>query len=345
MDGRPTDAARQAADWLIQLRSPDRAPDCEPAFADWLRASPEHIREYLRAVEVWEGLASADLSRERSRENLLQEAQQANLVELPLAAAVNMSPAPRRMFHWRPVGFAVFLTALLAAIVYLGWQRTAALVVSTGLGEQRSAVLPDHSLVELNTQSEVRIAFTATERRVELLHGEAFFDVTQDPTRPFIVTTDFATARAIGTQFSVYQTQNGTIVTVAAGRVLVLDKHDAARARSAAAVEVIPGTQVEARPGQPVLMRQADVERSFAWRERRLVFHGDTLETVVEEFNRYNSPPLVLTDPHLRTQRISGVFGANDPESLLDFLAKVDHVSITRDTSRILIGGDASQTF
>jgi ferric-dicitrate binding protein FerR (iron transport regulator) len=62
---------------------------------------------------------------------------------------------------------------------------------------------------------------------------------------------------------------------------------------------------------------------------------------VVEEFNRYNSPPLVISDPRLRDERISGVFGANDPESLLDFLAKVDHISITRDANQtIRIGGD-----
>jgi transmembrane sensor len=88
-------------------------------------------------------------------------------------------------------------------------------------------------------------------------------------------------------------------------------------------------------------MRPANVERMLAWRERRLVFDGEPLATVVEEFNRYNSTPLVITDPRLRTQRISGVFGANDPESLLDFLEKVDHIAVTRDASQtIRIGGD-----
>ena len=104
---------------------------------------------------------------------------------------------------------------------------------------------------------------------------------------------------------------------------------------------MIPGTQAEAQPGRPVQMRQANVERTFAWRERRLVFDGEPLSSVVEEFNRYNSPPLVISDPRLREQRISGVFGANDPESLLDFLVKVDHISVTRDANQtIRIGGD-----
>jgi ferric-dicitrate binding protein FerR (iron transport regulator) len=65
---------------------------------------------------------------------------------------------------------------------------------------------------------------------------------------------------------------------------------------------------------------------------------------VVEEFNRYNSSPLVISDLRLREQRISGVFGANDPESLLDFLVKVDHIAVTRDENQtVRIGGDLPQ--
>jgi transmembrane sensor len=349
MSDQPSEVMRQAADWVVQLRSSDRPAHCEQSFADWLRASPLHVREYLRAVEVWEGLAHPDVGGGRTRENLVKAASDSNLVEFPAAATAPSPPAAYRGgFRWRRVGFAMALTAVFV-LAYIGWQQTAVIKVTTGLGEQHSEVLPDHSIVELNTQSEIRVGFTATERRVELIRGEAFFDVSKDPARPFIVVTDLATAKAVGTRFSVYRAQSGTIVTVAEGRVLVRDKQvgpntDASLSGRADAVEVIPGTQAEARPGRPVQMRQADVERTFAWRERRLVFDGEPLSRVVEEFNRYNSPPLVISDPRLREQRISGVFGANDPESLLDFLVKVDHIAVTRDANQtIRIGGDVPQ--
>jgi transmembrane sensor len=342
MPGQPTEAMRQAAEWVVQLRSPDRPIDCEQSFADWLRESPVHVREYLRAVEVWEGLAHPDVGGGHSRDDLIEAASDSNLVEFPTAAPPATSY--RSGFRWRRVGFALALTVVFV-LAYLGWQRTTVIKVTTGLGEQHSAVLPDHSIVELNTQSEIRVGFTVAERRVELVRGEAFFDVAKDPARPFIVVTDLATARAIGTRFSVYRAQSSTIVTVAEGRVLVRDKQtttdtQADPAAPTDAVEVIPGTQAEAQPGRPVQMRRADVERTFAWRERRLVFAGEPLSTVVEEFNRYNSPPLVISDPRLRGQRISGVFGANDPESLLDFLAKVDHISITREANQTIRIGD-----
>lgn len=379
MPPRPSEVMNQAAEWVVRLRSPERVPgpvpvgnalanrsvrgpmghpagpvaqaNCEELFADWLRASPLHVREYLRAVEVWDGLSHPNAGSGRSREQLIAEAGDSNLVELAAREELSSSAPARRItssgFRWRRVGFALALSAVFV-LAYLGWQRTTMIVVRTVVGEQHSEVLPDRSIVDVNTQSEIRVVFTSTERRVELVRGEAFFDVAKDPARPFIVATDLATAKAIGTRFSVYRAQNGTIVTVAEGRVLVRDRRAViGESKGVAdpedAVEVIPGTQAEAQPGHHVQMRKANVTSTFAWREHRLVFDGEPLATVVEEFNRYNSPPLLISDPRLREQHISGVFGANDPESLLDFLEKVDHIAISRDTNGVThIGGDTS---
>lgn len=346
MQALPSEITRRAAEWVVQLRAPDRAPNCEQQFADWLRESPIHVREYLRAVEVWEGLAHPDAGGGRSREELVREASDSTLVGFP-GPMIEPPTEHRRVLRWRRLGLAMAF-ALVFVLAYVGWQQKAVIRVSTGLGEQHSAVLSDRSIVELNTQTEIRVAFTSTERRVELVRGEAFFDVAKDPARPFIVVTDLATAKAVGTRFSVYRAHSGTIVTVAEGRVLVRDREAPMQvvgtvAERADAVEVMPGGQAEAQPGRPVQMRRAK-ESTFAWRERRLVFDGEPLSTVVEEFNRYNSPPMVITDPRLRAQRISGVFGANDPESLLDFLVKVDHITVTHDAGQATrIGGDGPQ--
>jgi transmembrane sensor len=348
MTPRPSEATQQAAHWVVQLRCPESPPNIEVEFADWLRASPVHVREYLHAVEVWEGLGCNAVHAGRSIEQLLEEAVGGDVVELPGASASRRVPErPERWSTRLRLAVAASVLGALLPLAHIAWKHFSALDVATGVGEQRSAVLPDHSIVELNTRSEIRVTFTAAERRVELVRGEAFFEVSKDPTRPFIVSTDLATARAVGTHFSVYRTSSGTIVTVEEGRVIVRDKQPASSAfsetaRAVDAVEVIPGTLAEARPGRPVLMRPADVERALAWRQRRLIFDGEPLSRVVSEFNRYNSSPLIIVDPRLRDQRISGVFAANDPDSLLDFLVKVDHIDVTRsEDGAIRIGGSA----
>jgi transmembrane sensor len=345
MTAHLSEASRQAADWVVQLHSPDRAANCEREFAEWLRASPLHVREYLYAVEVWEDLADPAIDAGSSPQQLVGAAADSGLLDFPIAAGVaGRLSRPRQRVRPRLSALAATLSVVLA-LLYVGWRYFSGFDVTTAIGEQRSAVLPDHSIVQLNTQSEIRVDYTSKERHVELVRGEAFFEVAKDPTRPFIVSTEVATARAVGTRFSVYRAPAATIVTVEEGRVLVRDTQIVADsiagpAGQAEAVEVVPGTQAEARPGRPVQMRQVDVDRSLAWRERRLIFEGEPLARVVQEFNRYNSPPLEIVDPRLLDQRISGIFGADDPESLLDFLAKVDHISVSRSDPRSIRIGD-----
>jgi transmembrane sensor len=92
---------------------------------------------------------------------------------------------------------------------------------STDIGERRSLTLADGSMVDLNARSQLRVEFSKTERRVELLNGQALFQVAKDKARPFIVHCGDATVRAVGTQFDVYRKDSGTTITVLEGRVAV----------------------------------------------------------------------------------------------------------------------------
>ena len=340
----PSEVTRKAAHWVVQLRSADRPASTECDFADWLRESPVHVAEYLRAIEVWEALSHSDVDGASTVESLTREARQSVSTRLPVAPPPLPFAAGRRTRHYGRLGAAAMCAVMILAAGWFGWRHFAALDFATGMGEQRSAVLSDGSIIELNTQTEVRVVYSASRRRIDLVRGEAFFQVAKNPARPFVVFTDLAAATAVGTRFSVYKAAKGTIVTVEEGRVLVRNiPHGpdvAEETQQAPGVELDPGTQAEARPSRPVLTHRTDLVRSLAWRQRRLVFDGAPLSEVLEEFNRYNAVPLVLTDARLGDRRISGVFGANDPESLIDFLTKVDHIPVHRSDPRAVRLGE-----
>ncbi len=101
------------------------------------------------------------------------------------------------------------------------WQANRYPLYSTDIGERRSITLADGSTVDLNARSKLRIEFSSAERRVELLDGQALFQVAKDKQRPFIVHSGDATVRAVGTQFDVYRKDSGTTITVLEGRVAV----------------------------------------------------------------------------------------------------------------------------
>ena len=72
-------------------------------------------------------------------------------------------------------------------------------------------------------------------------------------------------------------------------------------------------------------MRHAAREtvEALAWRERRLVFKAERLDAIAAEFNRYNRVPQIRVEgDSVRTRRYTAVFDADNPQTLLKFLAK-----------------------
>jgi transmembrane sensor len=217
--------------------------------------------------------------------------------------------------------------------------------LQTAVGEQRSVTLADGSVVFLNTNSELKLRWTAGERHIDLLRGEARFQVAKNSARPFVVATPEATVRAVGTVFNVRTGEATTQVAVLEGRVKV----NAIPAESAAEINPPPGRQSAARPrgapARPDVMLAAGqraavtsdgiesevgppIERVAAWTERRLVFRGDPLRAVVAEFNRYRLQALILDDPSLAEIRINGVFDLDDHASLVAYLRNFESVRV-----------------
>ncbi len=208
---------------------------------------------------------------------------------------------------------------------------------TTATGEQSSVPLLDGSLVVLNTRSTLRVAFSEAYRDVHLADGEALFDVAKEAGRPFGVFTGKAVIQVVGTQFNVRTTADGVTVTVVEGVVDV----------STAAAEDVVGTgaldgqnsgfdlprPVRLKVGQraqiksdsaETVIAEALVEDTIAWRQHRLVFNALPLKQVIEEFNRYKDPPVVIEDQTLESLPISGVFRSNNRDSFLQFLSRME---------------------
>jgi ferric-dicitrate binding protein FerR (iron transport regulator) len=74
------------------------------------------------------------------------------------------------------------------------------------------------------------------------------------------------------------------------------------------------------------------------WRERRLAFRHHTLVEIADEFNRYNkSPKLRVEGESLKLRTFSGVMDANDPQTLLDYLANDERIEFNRDDPSLII--------
>ncbi len=329
--------AEQAAAWLIELETPE--PGVLADFAQWLAASPGHVEEFLLASAVWSEFDGFDAERRMPVLQLIDEAR-GNVRALNPTGDVRARPSQTQRRRALTLGLSA--AAAVAAVVFAIWTfLPGSQEYSTARGEQRVFKLDDGSIVNLNAQSRVTVSYSKAERAIRLIEGEAMFTVAHDAARPFRVSTRNMVIQAIGTRFDVLRNASGTTVSVVEGVVQIsstqIPSDEAHAAPPSAPVAVSPTSprrlpvspaRVEAGEqahvslrGEIVKQAMPDLHEAVAWRERRLVFRGESLERVAEEFNRYNTLQIRLEGEAVRNKRLSGVFDADDPQSLVLFLS------------------------
>jgi transmembrane sensor len=233
----------EAAAWLIEFRSADIDVAGRKEFYDWLRISPEHMRAYLELAAVWNEGSALDSSHAVLDGRLFETTEpRTNVIALstlqpgsPHALHDTDRSRPARVSARLAGRKLLYLAAslLLAASAATQWYwHEIRGVYTTDVGEQHLITLGDGSVVELNAQSKIRIRYHSREREVDLLRGQALFNVAHDATRPFIVYTAGSQVRAIGTQFDVYRKPAETRVSVIEGTVAVLPPQPGRRATS-----------------------------------------------------------------------------------------------------------------
>jgi transmembrane sensor len=211
---------------------------------------------------------------------------------------------------------------------------------ATGHGEQRSWTLTDGSVVQLNTDSALRVAFDQKERFVELTQGQVYFSVAKDPQRRFRVIVNGAEIVAVGTQFDIYQHDQSVLVTVTEGRIAVYGggEHASPQGMAASGRPVSVGAGEQIRINQAAVLEsptRAALKQNESWRSGRIVFEDQPLGQVVEQFNRYAKVPIEVSDLALGSVRIGGEFDAYDIDSFCAFLQSMDGVVVTRTAKRV----------
>lgn len=297
-----------AEDWAVRVQSADVSRHELLALDEWLKADPRNADDYAQLNKIAHlGLMLRDRPEERVRVRYYPVASHAS------ASPLQPSPAPRRT--WRLASGMVALAVLALTTVLLVPELSPfAPRYAAGRGEQRQVTLADGSRMLVNTDSEVRVRFDQGKRGLELVRGEAFFEVKKDPTRPFVVRAGDAEVRAIGTKFSVRRDADDTEVTVTEGRVQVVRPTGGAAPQT---IDLVPGNHVRLAAAEaPIQVALVDANRATAWTSGNVEFDEETLAEVIRDVNRYTTKQFVLEDASLNEIRVSGRFRVGDAESV-----------------------------
>jgi len=301
----------EAAQWAARMDRGPLEPDQEKQFLAWLG-------EDVRCMGAYGRMRAIALSSERARALGPDFDPAAFESQTGLGARFGATLPRRRMLQ---LGGAIAAAALVG--VTGTWQ-----VLShrgrfaTGKGETKVVALKDGSVVTLNTASEIQVNYTETMRSVELVQGEALFDVAKNKARPFVVSAGDTNVRAVGTSFTVRRLDAAPVQVLVREGVVEVSKPaiDAAPVRisanSMAVAQEDSDGIIAARPVPP-----AQLHRQLAWQTGQIAFEGETLAQAAAEFARYSDTRIVIEDQALAREEIAGLFKATDPVGFAQTIA------------------------
>ncbi len=305
-----------AADWLARRDSGDWSAGDRAAFEQWLNTSTLHRVTYLRIEDAWEqALRLKALGAGVSSQGVPPRGQWVLSPFIPASTAAARRIGSR---HWLSGTVALAASVLLALTAWLIWP-SAVSTYHTPVGGVASLPLADGSKITLNTNSRVRVAVTDTERRVEVDHGEAFFEVAPDPLRPFVVNAGNKRVVVVGTRFSVRREPDAVRVAVTEGKVRV----ETSGSEQTTSHELLPAGTVALADAEGIVVRHrpvAEVEEILSWRSGVLILRDMTLAEAAAEFNRYNTRKILIEDPALAALPVAGRFGSTQLQPFVRLL-------------------------
>lgn len=320
---------KDAAALFVARNAEGLKADEEQLLAAWLERSKEHRREYETADKLWRTFVNirGDEIQAAMRSRAAEERKKRGAkrwlvgsiivaVLLAVAAVVVFTPA---LNPWTTV---TTKASPLAVTV---------IPYTTLRGEIKEENLPDGSHVSIDGDSVVVGRFGPAGRQMHLQRGRALFTVVADRTKPFVVIAGERSIVAVGTRFDVNMLNDGIIVTLLEGHVVV-----EAKGRSGAPVVLEAGQQFVERAGQSSVVTLGETTaNAVAWRAGFLYFKDQPLSEVVQIFNRYTREQFILGEAALGTLPVTGQFSTSDVDGFLKALGQAHQIESSRSEKQI----------
>ena len=294
MSSRNQEIDSRSADWAAKRDLGDLSPVEQAEFEAWLAADPRHLGAYGRAeavlcrVERLNGLRVEGDSNEKAEQSVWSR---------------------RRLVITGSVAAGLAMMVAVARKVRTGAEGD---IYSTEIGQMREVVLADGSIVSLNTNSEISVRFSKGTRNINLLRGEAIFDVAKNKHRPFIVSAGNTRVRAVGTSFMVSMLPKKPVQVLVREGVIEMRRADVLEAKP---VWASANMQAIARPGAPIVtqaMPEEKLARDLAWQRGSIALDNQTLADAADEFARYSEVHIIVA-PSVSNRTVTGLFASHDP--------------------------------
>lgn len=207
--------------------------------------------------------------------------------------------------------------------------------VESGVGETRRLTLAGGSTLTLDTATRVRIAQGSGDRLLELVHGKVFLNILS-ANRPLTLSIGGLAMRMAWGAFGLESLGEAPITAFVTNGQLAVSQgrglwgRPRALTLSANRTITLP-LGADLGKADVRAMNADDVDKLLAWRDGMLSFGDETLATAVRAFDRYGPIRIMVADPRLAQQKITGLFKANDPTGFATAIASSFGAAVSRD--------------
>jgi transmembrane sensor len=302
----------------------------------WRNHSIENEDLFIQYEMLWQDLGVVHLSPENQIHVNTDEA----WATLKSRKSLEQPQVLNQSRTWFKIAASIILVlGMFAVINQLNKKETILLAETTN--NIYELQLADGSEITLNQNS--RLSYPQTfrqETRNVSLSGEAFFKITENPDRPFVVKVGHATITVLGTSFNIKSSKNSDTVTVfvSSGKVRFAFENQ----------EIILTANEKATlfSNQKLMHKIKDDQTGLEdfWRTKRLSFSGQKLSKVVETLNEAFDSKITIGNENISNCRLNVSFEDDSLDNILEVISLTLQLEITTDNNTITLVGQGCES-
>jgi transmembrane sensor len=302
------------------------ATDAEMAeVEEWLKESEANRRHYAQFQKIWADSKKLAVNSTVNENEAWERFQhRTRSAEISTPRTIELAPCKT---NWMRVA------AILVVLLGAGWMITQTMMNKEQVYASADATmvqeLPDGTVVTLNKNSTLAYSDAGKTREVKLT-GEAFFDVTPNKNKPFIITADDARIKVVGTSFNVKSSAAKTEVIVETGIVEVSKKQNTVKLLPKEKATVLQSDAV------PLKEKVADVLYNY-YRTKELVCDNTPLWRLVDVLNDAYNANIVIADARLKDMPITTTFKNESLDNILAVVSGTLHIKVEKNGKDIIL--------
>lgn len=291
------------------------------AIDDWIAETPANRQEFDAQFRTWNQATPKPYVKPQQGEiwdNLRQQ--------------LKINPTATR-YMWQKIAIAASVVSIISLAALFFLKKTSPESVKqlafTATDAQPQLKLSDSSIIMATSGSMITYpAVFAGAERLVTLKGEAYFDITHDKSKPFIITDNDVQIKVLGTTFNIQTKDTCTTTTVYTGKVTMYNQYGSI---------IIPAgnTGIYNRARHSFSLATTANKNAISYVSRKFYFENETLTNIAGYLSKAYHEKIIIDHPQMGSLRLTGTFENESLEYIINVIAATLNIHYTQDKNEI----------